>query len=403
MKRDSLASRDQTARLQAQLAEAQSRNALMPWVIGLLALALAAAVLLALRMRRQAQLAHSAWFHDSRMATQTPPEPAPSVESVELPLEPAAPAPAPARESPAFADPLAAAHDEPHDGGGVVDMSATMPIDRAALATLLGQGEAATPRELSVEELLDLEQQADFFIALGQEDAAVDLLMSHLRSAGGQSPLPYTKLLEIYRRQGDRSAYERTRARFNRRFNAYAPDWDTGPTAGRSLEDYPETIAHIQAMWNSPIDAMAILEAMLFKRDDTSELFDLPAYRDVLLLYSLARDLWQLGGGLTGTQVDVLLPLEDPDAPGYAPPPLPPLGGLDLPMEGSEPLSFEMTGFEAPGSRHEIDLEVPLAGEVVLGEQVHATLDTIDLGPAEPGPGPAGAGEHGAERPRKKR
>src|SRR6185295_12814544 len=125
-----------------------------------------------------------------------------------------------------------------HGGGGVVDMSATMPIDRGALATLLGQGEAATPRELSVEELLDLEQQADFFIALGQEDAAVDLLMSHLRSAGGQSPLPYTKLLEIYKRQGDRSAYERTRARFNRRFNAYAPDWEPGPAGGRALEDY---------------------------------------------------------------------------------------------------------------------------------------------------------------------
>src|SRR5207237_9086533 len=142
------------------------------------------------------------------------------------------------------------------------------PLDRAALSGLLGQHEAATPRELSVEELLDLEQQADFFIALGQEDAAVDILMSHLRSAGGQSPLPYTKLLEIYRRQGDRSAYERTRARFNRRFNAYAPDWDTGPSAGRSLEDYPDTIAQLARAWHSPLDAMAIMAPLLSNSDD---------------------------------------------------------------------------------------------------------------------------------------
>ncbi len=254
----------------------------------------------------------------------------------------------------------------------------------------------SAPRELSVEELLDLEQQADFFIALGQEDAAVDLLMSHLRSAGGQSPLPYTKLLEIYKRQGDRSAYERTRARFNRRFNAYAPDWDTGPSAGRSLEDYPDTIALLEGAWGSPIDAMAILEGLLFKRDDTSELFDLPAYRDVLVLYSLARDLWQHGGGNTGTQVDVLLPIED--SIQTAPMPVYPSAremndralpaedvGLDLEsvdIEGDTRAgmltTFQMNDFDAdPGGGH-VDLELPSGGDV------HATLDELSLSPVAP-------------------
>jgi hypothetical protein len=177
-------------------------------------------------------------------------------------------------------------------------------IDRTATEPPAG-------REVSVEELLDLEQQADFFLALGQEDAAIDLLMSHLRSTGGLSPLPYTKLLEIYRRQGDREAYERIRARFNRRFNAYAPDWDAGPLSGRALEDYPEVVQQLQALWPAPLDAMASLEAMLFRKDTGHELFDLPAYKDVLLLYSLARDLWQQQGGLRTSGVDVLLPLGD--------------------------------------------------------------------------------------------
>ena len=39
-------------------------------------------------------------------------------------------------------------------------------------------GPVDAPREVSVEELLDLEQQADFFIALGQEDAAVEVLVA---------------------------------------------------------------------------------------------------------------------------------------------------------------------------------------------------------------------------------
>jgi len=168
----------------------------------------------------------------------------------------------------------------------------------------------AAVREVSVEELLDLEQQADFFIALGQEDAAIDLLMSHLRSTGGLSPLPYTKLLEIYRRQGDRDAFERIRARFNRRFNAYAPDWEAGPLSGRALEEYPRAVQELQARWIEPLDAMAVLEAMLFRKDAALQLFDLPAYKDVLLLYAIARDLWQqAGAGLPA--VDVLLPLDD--------------------------------------------------------------------------------------------
>lgn len=164
-------------------------------------------------------------------------------------------------------------------------------------------------RDVSIEELIDLEQQAEFFIVLGQEEAAIDLLVDHLRSTGGGSPLPYLKLLEIYRRRGDREAYERTRARFNHRFNAYAPDWGTDALEGRSLEDYPSIVARLQMAWPSPIDAMAELESLLFRKA-RGELFDMPAYRDVLFLYSLARDL--LDREPQGApSVDVLLPINE--------------------------------------------------------------------------------------------
>ena len=167
-------------------------------------------------------------------------------------------------------------------------------------------------RDLSVEELIDLEQQAEFFVVLGQDDAAIDLLMGHVRSTGGISPLPYLKLLEIYRRRGDRSAYERIRERFNRRFNAYAPDWDADLQQGRSLEDYPATIARLEALWVMPSRVMETLEASLFRRDETEEAFDLPAYRELLFLYAVARDFAHKADD--GSAVDLLLPM-DSDAP----------------------------------------------------------------------------------------
>ena len=389
---DTEAQRSEAARLQSQLAQAQSRGDWTNWLLGLLAIAAAAIAALAWKLRQQNRIAHSDWFNQSQLGPATVLPPGEGAAGAAPDSErPDIPALATATEE--LLPDLPVLDESDARGRPVkVDPSATRPLDRHALAGVLQPD--ATPRELSVEELLDLEQQADFFIALGQEDAAVDLLMSHLRSAGGQSPLPYTKLLEIYRRQGDRSAYERTRARFNRRFNAYAPDWDTGPTAGRSLEDYPDTVALLERAWRSPIDAMALLESLLFKRDDTSELFDLPAYRDVLVLYSLARDLWQHGGGQGGTAIDVLLPLDEAarSTSGYASArelndrALPAHDdGLDLEsvdVEGDTRngmlTSFEMTGHD-PGSSGggHLDLELP-AGDV------HVTLDELSLAPVAP-------------------
>jgi len=167
-------------------------------------------------------------------------------------------------------------------------------------------------RDLSVEELIDLEQQAEFFIVLGQDEAAIDLLMGHVRNTGGISPLPYLKLLEIYKRRGDRSAYERIRERFNRRFNAYAPDWDTDLQQGKSLEDYPATMANLEGLWGQPELVMRTLDALLFRRDEAVDAFDLPAYRELLFLYSVARDfVTRTNDEHTG--VDVYLPLGEED------------------------------------------------------------------------------------------
>ena len=78
---------------------------------------------------------------------------------------------------------------------------------------------------------------------------------------------------------------------------------------GRSLDDYSGVIPRLQQVWTRPLDAMAELEALLFRKS-RGELFDLPAYREVLFLYSLARDLMDRASADTGN-VDLLLPMAD--------------------------------------------------------------------------------------------
>ncbi|MES2228354.1 MAG: hypothetical protein V4540_11390 [Pseudomonadota bacterium] len=224
------------------------------------------------------------------------------------------------------------------------DPVATPPTPAGALAVSrrVEANEAPAPqpvRELSVEELIDLEQQADFFVVLGQDEAAIDLLMSHVRTDGSNSPLPYLKLLEIYRRRGEGEAYQRIRERFNRRFNARAPEWDADPGHGRSLADYPETVERLQGLWSAPTRTMQVLKEALFRRDTAGPTYDLPAYGELLFLYAIARDLAERGDPSPSVDVDLLLPLE------HAGTPSPPRGGtLDAMARGEQTAALAPPG-----------------------------------------------------------
>lgn len=243
-------------------------------------------------------------------------------------------------------------------------MQRTQPLPPGAT------NDAGPARDVSIEELIDLEQQADFFIVLGQDGAAIDLLVEHLRSSGGGSPLPYLKLLEIHHRRDEPEQYEQIRARFNKRFNAYAPEWGCDLGEGRSLEDYPEAIPQLQAVWARPMDAMAELEALLFRKS-RGELFDLPAYHEVLFLYSLARDLLDRSAGDTG-DVDLLLPVSM---------------GVEFSSTAPSPyLGLQRNAFRDTMPPDDID-SAPIDLDLTSGERPTSIFDLLeDLPPPPPGP-----------------
>ena len=165
----------------------------------------------------------------------------------------------------------------------------------------------------SMEELIDLEQQAEFYVVLGQDEAAIALLTAHLGEIGAASPLPFLQLLEIHQRRGDRASYEALREEYNDHFDAFAPEWSTDLHFGRSLEAYPQAIARLQALWPTPLHAMRTLDGLLFRRNEADDAFDFPAYRELLFLYSIARELAGQVETDFGT-IDLFLPLEDAPA-----------------------------------------------------------------------------------------
>lgn len=239
------------------------------------------------------------------------------------------------------------------------------PQERTEVLPQVEPDEVWPVREVSIEELIDLDQQAEFFLALGQDTAAVDLLVAHLRDTGGGSPLTYLKLLEIYARQGDQAAYERLRDRFNQRYHAQAPEWGQDLMKGRSLEDYPEILPRLVQAWSRPAGAMSELEDMLMRSSRSAPL-DLPAYRDVLFLYSLARDRVELGvpadqpPAAEAGDIDLLLPLDEPPAPMLD---LEPLGLPELPSRDAVPTAPVDLDLSLP----ELDLDLDLAPPAAEG------------------------------------
>jgi hypothetical protein len=143
------------------------------------------------------------------------------------------------------------------------------------------------------DEQIDLEQQVDFLCVLGQDAQAAALLRERLRGSAGRAPLPYLRLFELYRRLGDRAAYERLAERFADRFHAFAPAWDAPGDAAAALSGHP-VLDELQRCWADPPAARRALAALLLRPGPAAVApWGLADFEDLLLLYRIAGPLPQ--------------------------------------------------------------------------------------------------------------
>lgn len=152
--------------------------------------------------------------------------------------------------------------------------------------------EGAAVRPVNTEELFDVQQQSDFFLSLGQQDQAIDVLREHIAANPGTSALAYLDLLRIYHSLDRREDYARLAEEFERAFNADVPPFDKYTDAGKGLEHYPSALARIESQWPAP-STLALIEELIFRKPGVHEegAFDLAAYQELLLLYALAKEV----------------------------------------------------------------------------------------------------------------
>jgi len=330
VQQDGRGTQEKLLSLRAQLEAAQSQRYQNPLILslGLAVLALLGLSAFLWRSRRSEREAHdSAWWNevknearDSRMATLTE---APVLAAAPLPAKAAAPARAQDFEeqtmSTAFIDAMAAAEPDqvPEPEASAEPLSVqfvdshlhTQPMPPLHSLAPASPGEAGT--HVTVEELIDLEQQVDFFQVLGQDEAAIDLLQARI-GTGMASALPYLKLMEIHQRRGEELAFADLSDRFGERFLALPPTWGSDLNRGRQLEAYARVLRRVQALWLDSAASMALLQNLLSRgsadESTPAQGFDLPAYRDLLLLYGVARDLSE--HEVRSDDIDLFLPLD---------------------------------------------------------------------------------------------
>lgn len=149
---------------------------------------------------------------------------------------------------------------------------------------------ATVMRSIDSEEVIDVREQAEFFMSLGQHDKAIEVLTSRIALCGESSPLVCLDLLRILHVLGRKADYEFMRSEFHIWFTGRVPAFGHFEETGRSLEAYPHVMKRIVALWPGT-RALEFIEDCLFHQEGETDgvQFDLEAYRDLLLLHALAK------------------------------------------------------------------------------------------------------------------
>jgi hypothetical protein len=242
-------------------------------------------------------------------------------------------------------------------------------------------------KTINTQEMLDVRQQAEFFMALGQHDDAVKLLVTNIQSSDDANPLIYLDLLKIFHTLSRRADFEHYRTEFNQQFTGRIPEYSSFLLEGNGLDVYADICQQIVVLW--PTDyTVDFIEQCLVRtpEDDPEQGIDLEAFKDLLLLYGVLKRLDQTvdsavapfsasrtanspvttSGAATvaATQMDYLPPLPPTaEAAGVAA-----VADLDLdlnmdldldlnldighepdkPVEAGNLISFDMSGYELP-------------------------------------------------------
>ena len=151
-------------------------------------------------------------------------------------------------------------------------------------------GLSGTMRSINTHDMLDVRQQAEFFMTLGQCEDAIDMLQNSIAHSEDANPLVYLDLLKMLHTLSRKTEFDSVRQDFNRIFTGRVPPYIAFNEPTKGLESYPEVCEKIVVQWPHK-SAIGFIEQCMVRGsvNVTSGRLDLEAFRDLLMLHALAK------------------------------------------------------------------------------------------------------------------
>lgn len=304
--------RTEISGLHNQLAQAQ--NAPLPtWIyvlLGMLALALATIAWLLQRVKQERLNAKHTWADtvlavddhtssnlDAVVPTVAAPVTTPSVaatvaEPLVFPDVVQAAAPLPTQPEPVEAVaplPISPVAPTPVLPAAVVAAVSTTPATTTTAAQ--SPSNAALDEVLSAQAMFDVQEQAEFYASIGENDHAIGILQNHIAQHEASSPLAYLELLQLLHRLSRTDAFAHASKKFEAYFNVNVPGFFEFANKGQDLATgYPQVLHQIEAQWQSD-ELPSLLRGFVIRDPSLPETtasvrFDLAAFDDLLKLYN---------------------------------------------------------------------------------------------------------------------
>lgn len=293
--------RSEIVGLQTQLVQAQNPD-LPIWVhllLGLLALALATIAWLIQRIKQERLNAHRSWadtvlaVEDSQRATTIDTQ----ENSARAAVHPAS-APLPEQASTSASPALQALETSPTPSPDVKEdpQSHTLYQEFEQLQSGHSTPDLAPSiaEVLTAQALFDVQEQAEFYASIGENDQAIAILQAHIAEHEASSPLAYIELLQLLYRLSRTDAYEEVREKFQTHFNVQVPNFLGFSRKGRDLwSGHPDVLSQIEAQWPTE-DIQNLLRGLILRRhtpglNESQTRFDLSAFDELLMLYNVAK------------------------------------------------------------------------------------------------------------------
>ena len=140
------------------------------------------------------------------------------------------------------AEVTAAPDDESHGEG---DRDSSVPPSVSPGPSAPNQPHARVEK-VEMDQALEL---AEIMLSMGLGHGAAQTLAEQIKYEPKQALRHWMKLLEIYRKNGQKGEFERSAEELRQHFNVKPEDWQAPPNADASLEDYAHIAARLTELW----------------------------------------------------------------------------------------------------------------------------------------------------------